>query len=115
MVRVVAHKRGQVEGDRKSSSAVFQQIFIALIGFLGRSEAGELAHGEKLAPISGGVNATRVRRLAGIPEILIVILVFGQISLGIKAADGSGGNGGETGVSGFVNVRARGRANRPFR
>ena len=63
MIGVIAHQRGQVECDGKAAAAVLEQIFVALVGFLGRGESGELPHGVELAAISGGVNAAREWRL----------------------------------------------------
>src|SRR5208283_964369 len=110
MIGVVAHERGQVEGHGKASAAVLEQILRALVGFLGRGEAGEHAHGPELAAVSGRVNAARVGRLAGVAEILIVVPVGGEIGLRVKAADGDIRNGAEAGVAVGVAVGAGGRA-----
>ena len=110
MVGVVAHERGQIEGDRKSAAAVLEQIFVALVGLLGRGEARELPHGEKLAAISGGVNAARVGRLAGIAKILLFAPVLGEIGLRVETANGHAGNGGEARVAVLVEIHAGRRA-----
>ena len=114
VVGVVAHQRGQIEGDGESTAAMLEQILVALVGLLGRCEAGELPHGVKLAPISGGVNAARVRRLAGVAEIFFLAPVFGQIGMRVEPAHGNAGDCGETGVSVCVEVDPGGRANRPL-
>ncbi len=111
MIAVVAHQRRQIERDGEALTAVRQQIFVALVGLLGRGEAGELAHGPHLAAIAGGVNAARVRRLAGIVQILVVAPVFGKIGLRIETANGHAGNGGEAGVAVLVEIDASGLAN----
>src|ERR1700674_710848 len=115
MVGVVAHQRGQVESNRKPPASMLKQILVALISFLWRGKAGELAHGEKLAAVSGGMNPTGKGRLSGITEILVIIPVLGQIRSGVKAADGNIRNRGEAGVPVLVEVRARGRTDRPLR
>ena len=111
VVGVVAHQGGQIEGDGQPGAAVGEQVLVALVGFLRRSEAGELAHGVQLAAIAGGVNAAGVRRLAGIAEIGVVFPVFGQVGLGVKAANGVAGDGGVAGVAMLVEIGAGGRAN----
>src|ERR1700690_2123459 len=114
MVGVVAHKRGQIEGNRKPSTPVFEQIFVALIGFLGRGKAGKLAHSKKLAAISGGVNATREGRLAGIAEILVIVPVLGKIRPGVHAADGYARNCGEARMPVLVEIGTRWRTDWPL-
>ena len=44
IVRVVAVQRGHVVGDRQPGLAGAQQLVEALVGVLGRAEAGEHAH-----------------------------------------------------------------------
>ena len=114
MVGVVAHERGQVKGDGKSAAAMFEQIFVALVSLFGRREARELAHGEKLAAISGGVNAAREGRLAGIAEIIFFAPVFGQIGLRVEAANRHAGDCGEARVVVIVEIHAGGGADRPL-
>ena len=111
MVGIVAHQRGQIEGDGKPAAAVFQQIFITLVGFLRRGEARELPHGEKLAAISGGVNAARVGRLAGIAKIFFFAPVLRQIGFGIEASNRHAGNRSEACTALLVKIHARERAN----
>ena len=65
VIGVVAHQRRQIEGDRESGLALFQQVMIAAVGLLRRGEAGELAHGPELAAIHVAVDAARVREIAG--------------------------------------------------
>ena len=114
VIGVVAHQRGQIEGDREPAAAVFEQIFVALVGFFGRGEAGEHAHRPELAAVAGRMNAARVGRLAGIAEVLIVVPVGGQIGLGVEAADRDVRDGAEAGVAVLVEVGAGGSADRLF-
>src|ERR1019366_3219156 len=111
VIGVVAHQSGQIEGNGESAATVFEKIFIALVGFFGRGEAGEHAHRPELAAVAGRVNAARVGRLAGIAEILIVIPVSGKIGLGVEAANRRVRDGAETSVAVLVEVRAGGSAN----
>src|SRR4029077_10426408 len=94
MVRVVTHQRRQIERHRKPAAAMLEQVFVALVGLLRRRKAGELPHREKLAAISGGVNATRIWRLAGIAKILFRPPGFGKIGLGGDTAYGNSGTCG---------------------
>src|SRR5580704_12904351 len=94
---------------------MLEQILGSLVGFLGRSEAGKLAHGKKLAAITSSVDATRKRNLSGMAEVLIVIPVFGQVSLGVKAADGHARDGRKTRVPALIQIGAGGGADRPLR
>src|SRR5437764_7536179 len=91
---------------------MFQQVLVTLVGFFRRSEAGELAHGEKFAAITGSVNAARVGWLTGVVEIRIVIPVFRQIGLRVEAPHRSQRNSGEASVTVLVDVDARGLADR---
>ena len=110
MIGVVAHQRGQIEGDRESAAAMFEKIFVALVGFFGRGEAGEHAHRPELAAVAGRVNAARVGRLAGIAEVLIVVPVGGKIGLRVETANRGVRDRAEAGVAVLVEVGAGGRA-----
>jgi hypothetical protein len=85
-------------------AAVREEVLVALIGFLGRSKARELAHGPHLAAIAAGVNAARVRRLTGVVQILVIAPVGGQIGLRVQAADRHARDGTEAGIAMFVEV-----------
>src|SRR5438093_13686181 len=98
MIGVVPHERGEIEGDRETTSAMLEQILVALVGLFRRSEAGELTHGEKLATISAGVNAAREWRLAREAKIVLMIPVFGKIGLGIETPYRNARNRGEARV-----------------
>src|SRR5207247_4447972 len=112
MIRVVTHQCGKIESHWEAAAAVLEQILVALIGFFRRGEAGELAHGKELAPISGGVNTALERRLTGITEVVIVIPIFGKISLRVEAPNGNAGDRGEAGIAVFVKIYAAGCADR---
>ena len=112
MVGVVAHQRRQIERDRESATTVFEQIFVALVGFFGRREAREHAHGPQLAAIAGGMNAARVRRLSGIAEVFVVVPISGKVGLRIETSNGNVGNSAEAGVAVFVEISTGGRADR---
>ena len=74
--------------------ALRKQIAEALIGVFGSSEARELAHGPQAAAVHGSVNATHIRRLAGLAEVAIRIPVR-KIGARIQAANRVTGKGGE--------------------
>ena len=65
MVGVVAHQGGKVECDREAGLAPLQQELVALVGVLGRAEAGELPHGPEPAAIHRGVDAAGIGKVAG--------------------------------------------------
>ena len=69
VARVVAHQRGQVERHRESSLSLRQQVVVAAVGFLGRGEARELAHGPESAAVHVGVDAASEREFAGRGEL----------------------------------------------
>src|SRR5208283_5756415 len=102
VIGVVAHQRGQIKGNGESAAAVFEQVFVALVGFFGRGEAGEHAHRPQSAAVAGRVNAARVGRLAGITEVLLVVPVDGEIGLCVEAADRSIRDGAETSAAVLV-------------
>ena len=69
IVRVVAVQRGHVVGDREAGLAGAQELVEALVGVLGRAEAGEHAHRPQARPVAGGVDAARERRLARVADV----------------------------------------------
>ena len=73
VVRVAAHQRRQVERHAQPGAAGLQERLVALVGFLGRPEPGELAHRPELAAVAGGMDAARVGELAGIVELPRVV------------------------------------------
>jgi len=60
------------------------------------------------------MNATRVRRLAGIAKIFLVIPVLGQIGLGVKPPDRHTADGGELRVPAVIQIDAGRCADRLF-
>ena len=69
-VGVVAHQRGQVEGDAQAGLPLVEQILEAAVGLLGGAEAGEHAHRPQLAAVQRGMDAARVGILAGQAEVV---------------------------------------------
>ncbi len=94
---------------------MLEQVLVALVGLLGRCKAGKLPHREKLAAISGSVNAARVWRLARIAKILFRAPVLGEIGLGVDTAYRNSRNGGKASAALLVAVDAGGSANRLLR
>ena len=86
VVGVVAHERGEVEGDRQAGLAVRQQVLVALVGFLRRGKARELAHRPKTGPVHRGVWTPCERKLTGEAEIVLGIAAF-AIELGVQRPD----------------------------
>src|SRR5436305_1028199 len=86
---------------------MLEQILVAAVGFLGRGEARELAHGIKLAAISGRVDAAGKRRLAGVAEKILFAPIGWQIGGRVEAANRHAGNCGEARVPVLVEVHAR--------
>ena len=69
VVRVVAHLRGQVEGAGEAGLAGVEEELEALVGGLGRAEAGVLAHGPQLRAVHLGVDATGVGERPGLAQL----------------------------------------------
>ena len=65
VVGVVAHLRGQVEGDAQAADALRQEIAIPGVGLRGRAEAGVLAHRPQPAAIHRRLDAAREGEFAG--------------------------------------------------
>ena len=70
MGRVVAALRRQVERDGQTGLALLQQELVALVGFLGRAEAGVLADGPQPALVAVGEDAAGERVLARLADVL---------------------------------------------
>ena len=68
VVGVVAHLGGEVEGARQAGLAGVEQELEALVGGLGRAEAGVLAHGPQAAPVHVGTDAPGVGVRAGFAQ-----------------------------------------------
>src|SRR5262249_10360922 len=64
-VRILAHQRRHVEGYREPGLSAGQQVFVPLVGLLGRREARELPHRPEPAAIASGGDTACVRELAG--------------------------------------------------
>ena len=76
MVGIQADLRGQIEGDGEPGGAVGQQIFVALVGFLGVAHAGVLAHGPEPSAVHGGLHAAGERIFAGIADFAVLVPDF---------------------------------------
>ena len=64
VVRVVAHLRGQIEGDAEAADALRQEVAIPGVRFGGRAKAGVLAHRPQPAAIHRRLDAARVGKHA---------------------------------------------------
>ena len=83
MVGVVAHQRRHVERGREAGLAVVEQVAEALVGLLGRAEAGELAHRPQPPPVHRRVDAAGERVLAGVADVALGIHV-GEVLRGVE-------------------------------
>ena len=92
VVGIQANLRGQIEGDGEPGGSVGQQIFVALVGFLGVAHARVLAHGPEASAIHGGLHAAREWILAGVAHLPVVVPGF-EIGRGVERADGDVGLG----------------------
>ena len=90
VVRVVADLGGEVEGDRQSGLALVDQVAVAAVGFLGGGVASVLPHSPQPSPIHGGLDAARIRILAGKTELIEIGVVF---RWKIQPLDRNGGRG----------------------
>ena len=81
VVGVVAHQRRHVERGREPGLAVVEQVAEALVGLLGRAEAGELAHRPEPAAVHRRVGAAGEGILARVAEVALVVDVgvFGAV------------------------------------
>ena len=94
IVAIEAHERRQIEGRAEAGLPLGEEEAKALVGLAGGAEAGELPHGPQPAAVHAGVNAARVRVLAGETEVgfrIEVAELFGSIQrLDGDAADRGG-------------------------
>ena len=65
VIRVAPHLGGQIEGHRQPGLPRGQQALEALVGGLGRAEAGVLAHGPQAAAVHGRLHAPGEGELPG--------------------------------------------------
>ena len=73
VVRIQADLGGQVEGHAQAGLPLLQQVAVAAVGFLGRAEAGVLAHGPELAAVHGRLHAAGVGVSAGIAQVFFIV------------------------------------------
>ena len=92
VVGVEAHLGRQVEGGREARLALGEQELEALVGRLGRAEAGVLADRPGPAPVHRRLDAARERVLAGEAEVALVVEVrdvLGRVeAVGREAGEG---------------------------
>ena len=85
-VGVQANLRGQIESDGKSRRAVGQQVLVPFVGFFGVAHPGILPHGPEPAPIHGGLHAPRVREIAWVTDLAVVVPAL-KVRGGIERVD----------------------------
>ena len=95
IVGVVTVERRHVVGDREAGLAGGKQRLEPGVRVLGRSEPGELPHRPQQAPVHRGLHTAGVRKLTGVPEVLLVIEVRKGIG-GVKNVDLLVGDGRES-------------------
>ena len=83
MIRIQPDLRGQIEGHREARGAIRQQIFVALVRFLGVAHARILAHGPEAAAVHGGLYAAGEGIFAGIANFAFVVGAL-EIGRGIE-------------------------------
>ena len=93
-VGVVAHQRGQVEGDGQAGLPLLEQVLEARVRLLGGAEAGEHAHRPQFAAVQRRVDAARVGIFAGQAQVFSVIQIC-HIQGGVQAVDRLGRGGDE--------------------
>ena len=85
VVGVAAELGRQVEGHREAGRAVLDQVAVALVGVLGRGEAGVLAHRPEPVAVHALVDAAGEGRRAGLAEPLLQ--PGRDVVLGVEALD----------------------------
>src|SRR5436305_9009639 len=93
MVGVGPNQARHVERGRQAFLAMVEQVSEALVGLLGRPEAGELAHRPQPAAVHRRVHAARVGVLARKADA--GVRVRGQVLLGVQRLDRLAADGGE--------------------
>jgi len=93
-IRVVAHLRGQVEGDRQPRLALLEQVAEALVGLARGREAGVLTHGPQPAAVHRRLDTTRIGVLTGEAEGLVGRQI-GRVGGVVDVSDLDIGRGGE--------------------
>ena len=89
--RIAAHQRRQIEGDAQAGAAGGEQRLVARVGVFRRAEPRKLPHRPQLAAVAGGVDAARVRKLAGIAQVARVVHVRDALG-GVQAIDRAPGD-----------------------
>ena len=73
VVVVVAVQGRHVVRDREPGATRRDQLLEAVVGVLGRAEAGEHAHRPQPAPVAGGMDAAREGRLTGQAQVVDLV------------------------------------------
>src|SRR5580704_3785986 len=100
MIGVHADLCRQIKGYGQTALAFVEEVAVTLVRFGGRAEARVWAHGPETPAIHRRINATRIRRFAGIAKSIFKIPVD-EIFFGVEAIDGRAGQRGELGLSHF--------------
>ena len=74
IIRIVADLCGQVKGNGKTRLALGDQVFVTLVAFFRIAKARILTHGPVAAPVHGRLYAPGKGILAGIPQLLVIIV-----------------------------------------
>ncbi len=77
VVRVAPHLRRKIEGDAEPRLPLLEQIAVALVRLLRRSEPRVLPHRPEAPPVHVRLDAARERRLAGKPNVALEVDAFG--------------------------------------
>ncbi len=105
VVGIAAELGRQVEGHREAGRAVLDQVAVALVGVLGRGEAGVLAHRPEPVAVHPLVDAAREGRRARLSEALLE--PWGDVVLVIETLDLDAGIGEDALVVGADEGRDR--------
>src|SRR5688500_8543551 len=98
MVGVAPHQGRQIERYRQPGTTGGNQDFVTLVGLFRRAEPGTVPHRPELAAVASRVDAARVRKLARVADVAVVIdalSIFG----GVEPLDPAPGNGREGALS----------------
>ena len=112
VVGVEPHLGRQVEGGREPRLALREQELEALVGRLGRAEAGVLADRPVAAAVHRRLDAARERVLAGEAEVALVVEVAGR-ARACRCGRSGGRRGSRTPRGARRTSRARWRAGPP--
>src|SRR4030042_100688 len=101
---IQAELGGEVKSDAQSRLPLGEKKAVALVGFLGRTEPGVLAHGPKAAAVHGRIDAAGEREFTGIAEVFFRVEP-GRVAGPQNRLDLDAGRGFEPGFAGLVHRR----------